>query len=520
MRQHSTRPTLLVALVVSLAVVAWLLPVASPGGSPDASAAGPVTAVDDVVTAAESVSTTIDPLANDTLARPAARLRIVEPPSSGTLRLDPANTLKLTYRSEPGFLGQVQASYTFTDDDGRSPATPGRITLTVVPRPPAVVDDQVAAFSGRERIVDVLANDTDPYSQPLVVTAVTQPAQGTAAIAADGRSVSYTSYPGYVGADSLTYTVTAPSGASATGTVSLTVGVGPALTLNAAPVVVALRTYVLTGTLAGVSTEGVTLALRTRVGDTWTPAPMPITLGADGALRWTYAPIREESLTWSVLATWPDGTTATSNEIASVSIARPDILVSGPLGRAAVPYSYRAGCPVAPGRLRRMSLNYWNYSGGLSRGTVIVASWAVADLRHVFTSAFAARFRIASLTPVDAYYAAGRRSPTQSDIAAMAAGNTSAFNCRSVTGNKYRLSQHSFGDAIDINPFQNPYVTRSRVYPPTAKTRYVIHRARYIRDSGVITRDGALARAMAQRKWRWGARWSNPDYQHFSRNGG
>ena len=53
----------------------------------------------------------------------------------------------------------------------------------------------------------------------------------------------------------------------------------------------------------------------------------------------------------------------------------------------------------------------------------------------------------------------------------MAAGNTSAFNCREVTGNPYRLSQHSYGNAIDINTFENPYVTSSKVYPAKAKKK-------------------------------------------------
>ena len=37
---------------------------------------------------------------------------------------------------------------------------------------------------------------------------------------------------------------------------------------------------------------------------------------------------------------------------------------------------------------------------------------------------------------------------------------------------------------------------------------------------GMILRSGTVARAMAARHWPWGARWSHPDYQHFSSNGG
>jgi hypothetical protein len=39
----------------------------------------------------------------------------------------------------------------------------------------------------------------------------------------------------------------------------------------------------------------------------------------------------------------------------------------------------------------------------------------------------------------------------------MEANNTSAFNCRQVVGNPYKLSPHSYGTSIDVNPVQNPY---------------------------------------------------------------
>jgi hypothetical protein len=98
----------------------------------------------------------------------------------------------------------------------------------------------------------------------------------------------------------------------------------------------------------------------------------------------------------------------------------------------------------------------------------------------------------------------------------MRAGNTSAFNCRPVTGNPYRVSQHSYGNAIDINTIRNPYVTGSRVYPSTS--------GKWLRRSpyrpGMILSGGVVASTMRRLGWYWGARWSHPDYQHFSSNGG
>jgi hypothetical protein len=120
------------------------------------------------------------------------------------------------------------------------------------------------------------------------------------------------------------------------------------------------------------------------------------------------------------------------------------------------------------------------------------------------------------MKPVDAYYAGGRRTPMGSDKASMRAGNTSAFNCRPVVGNPYRVSQHSYGNAIDINTIENPYVTGSAVYP--AGSREYLRRSPYRR--GMILRDGPVASRMRSLGWLWGARWSHPDYQHFSSNGG
>ena len=135
-----------------------------------------------------------------------------------------------------------------------------------------------------------------------------------------------------------------------------------------------------------------------------------------------------------------------------------------------MPYSYRAGCPVTPGGLRRITINRFTYSHVVARGSLVVRAGAVPDLLQVFRASFASRFPVRSMRPTDQFYAGGRRTPTESDIAAMQADNTSAFNCRPVTGNPYRVSQHSYGNAIDINTVRNPYVVGSRVYPSWART--------------------------------------------------
>jgi hypothetical protein len=175
---------------------------------------------------------------------------------------------------------------------------------------------------------------------------------------------------------------------------------------------------------------------------------------------------------------------------------------------AEIPYTYRSGCPVGPASLRRIKMPYYDWNGVPHIGDLIIRTTEVTDMQHVFFGAFRARFNIRQIRPVDVYQG--------SDIASMAADNTSAFNCRKVTGNPYRLSQHSYGNAIDINTFENPYVTGSTVYPAGSGT----YLNRSVVRKGMIVKSGVVAYRMAAYGWPWGARWSHPDYQHFSSNGG
>jgi hypothetical protein len=75
---------------------------------------------------------------------------------------------------------------------------------------------------------------------------------------------------------------------------------------------------------------------------------------------------------------------------------------------------------------------------------------------------------------------------------------------------------HAYGEAIDVNPVENPYVQRGRVSP--ASGRAYLDRSRYRR--GMAVEGGVLVRAFESLGWKWGGRWgSSRDYQHFSTTG-
>jgi hypothetical protein len=97
----------------------------------------------------------------------------------------------------------------------------------------------------------------------------------------------------------------------------------------------------------------------------------------------------------------------------------------------------------------------------------------------------------------------------------MAADNTSAFNCRRVSGSS-SWSMHAYGLAIDVNPVENPYVRGGRVQPPAGRAYLNRSRGR----PGMAVEGGVLVEAFTARGWKWGGRWTGSrDYQHFSTNG-
>jgi hypothetical protein len=168
--------------------------------------------------------------------------------------------------------------------------------------------------------------------------------------------------------------------------------------------------------------------------------------------------------------------------------------------------TWRAGCPVGPSDLRSLSLVHTDLGGRQRWGRLIVHRSVANDVATAFGRLHRDGFRIARIVPIERYRG--------DDDASMAANNTSAFNCRRVTGST-SWSEHSYGRAIDINPVQNPYVRGSTVLPSAGRA--------YLDRSNI--RPGMLARghgveAFTALGWGWGGDWNTlKDYQHVSSTG-
>ncbi|MGH3641421.1 MAG: Ig-like domain-containing protein, partial [Mycobacterium sp.] len=143
-------------------------------------------------------------------------------PSSGTVRVA-ANGV-FTYTPKQDFTGVD--SFTYTIKDVRGAISTATVTIAVT------ASDNVAPYAGNDTVftpsdtavsIHVLDNDSDGNSDALTVKTSTQPLSGTVVAQADGTFV-YTPKAGFQGVDTFTYEITDPSGASATGTVVITVG--------------------------------------------------------------------------------------------------------------------------------------------------------------------------------------------------------------------------------------------------------------------------------------------------------
>lgn len=166
-----------------------------------------------------------------------------------------------------------------------------------------------------------------------------------------------------------------------------------------------------------------------------------------------------------------------------------------------------SGCP-ARSDLALLHIPFLDFDGRTRFGEMVVAREVAASVLSAFARIYAAgSFPIASIERVDKFGG--------NDLASMTANNTSAFNCRVVSGSNV-LSEHARGLAIDINPLQNPYVGKTFLQPPTGEK----FRDRSKRPLGMIATGDTVVEAFAAIGWKWGgARSSSRDYQHFSKSG-
>jgi D-alanyl-D-alanine carboxypeptidase len=270
---------------------------------------------------------------------------------------------------------------------------------------------------------------------------------------------------------------------------------------------------------AGPTVAGLLLAASSLVACADSPG---VTAGREVTTTERSTSTTRATTTTSTSTTSTSTTTTTSTTIAPAAVtttrppsppvtAQPQVLpftaTIGTVTAADLYASWRPGCPVHFTKLRAIDVRHFGNDGAVHTGRLIVAADLAPGMVAIFRDLYNARFPIQRMEPVDVYGGDDNRS--------IKANNTSAFNCRAVTGGT-GWSEHAYGRAIDVNPFVNPYVKGGTVLPPEAAP----YTDRSRTDPGMIHPSDAVVDAFAARGWSWGGYWSSlKDYQHFSTTG-
>jgi hypothetical protein len=178
--------------------------------------------------------------------------------------------------------------------------------------------------------------------------------------------------------------------------------------------------------------------------------------------------------------------------------------------------NWHSGCPVTFADLRVLTVRYRGFDGRAHRGQLIVNRRVAGPLQTVFRKLYALRFPIRHMRLSDTY-GARKNLPPDGDF-------TASFECRQASaspcgglGNKRTgtWSMHAYGEAIDLNPVENPYVGCGMTRDKTALS--YVDRSRHRR--GMVT--PAVIAAFASIGWGWGGAWTGAtkDYMHVSANG-
>lgn len=182
----------------------------------------------------------------------------------------------------------------------------------------------------------------------------------------------------------------------------------------------------------------------------------------------------------------------------------PDTIFSLMQGR-----SYKDGCTVPRSDLRYLVFLHRDIQGQAIVGEMVVNASIAQDVLDIMRQLFLQSYPIEKARLIDYYDADDERS--------MLDNNTSGFNWRYIK-NTDRLSNHSTGMAIDINPLYNPYHLsrrgRETIQPQSGKP-YLDRQADYPYK---IERGDLCYELFTSHGFAWGGDWESPkDYQHFEK---
>jgi len=173
---------------------------------------------------------------------------------------------------------------------------------------------------------------------------------------------------------------------------------------------------------------------------------------------------------------------------------------------------WHRGCPVWLSQLRVLSYRYYGFDRSTHIGQIVVNKDVAQPLARVFGKLYRLRFPIRDGAFSSVY---GPHAWKSGDV-------TASFECRDAAPSPcssgtstHHWSMHAYGEAVDLDPRENPYVGCGMTRDKTARS----YRKRSWHRPGMVT--PAVRQAFASIGWGWGGSWigSTKDYMHFSING-
>ena len=166
-------------------------------------------------------------------------------------------------------------------------------------------------------------------------------------------------------------------------------------------------------------------------------------------------------------------------------------------------------CPVPSKDLKLLTIKHLGYDGKDKQGVLLVHKSVASNVKEIFQELYQIKYPIYQMKLLSKY--------NNNDWESIEANNTSAYNCRKVEGTT-RWSNHSYGKAIDINPIENPYISKKGYISHKESLKYAkrVHREDTLQDRAVLLKDDEAVKIFKKHGWSWGGDWITiKDYQHF-----
>lgn len=172
-----------------------------------------------------------------------------------------------------------------------------------------------------------------------------------------------------------------------------------------------------------------------------------------------------------------------------------------------------SGCPESIlGEQVLVPVRFFNFQGEEGSGQIVVNKAVKGDIIRVFDLIYKIRFPLGKVVPI------AHPDYAWDDEKSCNDNNSSAFNYRKIAMTD-RLSNHSFGLAIDLNPIQNQYMKYDKdlnvIFKVPEYQEYDINMP------GTLYKEHPVVMLLNNLGWTWGGDWTKEsgriDYQHFEK---